>query len=125
MQANYDIEENDRKEEKDTDNRIQCTQIDKSIHELKGNKDSKWNVWQLKLFNYRFPSIEANKQLNNKYNIDELNEIKSGYEKAIAESSKKWLSIKASLINEMMKLKKRRRKINNLQNDDFSFNEAN
>ena len=38
---------------------------------------------------YRFPSIEANKQLNNKYNIDELNEIKSGYEKAIAESSKK------------------------------------
>lgn len=41
MQANYDIEENDRKEEKDTDNRIQCTQIDKSIHELKGNKDSK------------------------------------------------------------------------------------
>lgn len=62
MQANYYIEENDRKEEKDTDNRIQCAQIDKSIHELKGNKDSKRNVWQLKLFNYRFPSIEANKK---------------------------------------------------------------
>ena len=45
LQVNYQIEENNRKEEKELYKRIQCAQIVKDINELKAEKDPNGSVW--------------------------------------------------------------------------------
>ena len=95
IQANYQIEEDNRNEEREMDKRIQCAQVVKSIHELKDEKDPNGSVWELTLYHYRFPYVEKHKQLNDITLIDELNEIKATYEQAIATAPKHTIEFKS------------------------------
>ena len=47
------------------------------------------------LYHYRFPYLEANKQLRDIKFVDELNEIKSKYEQAIASAPKETIDSKS------------------------------
>ena len=80
LQANYQIEEDNRKQERENAKRIQCLKVVRDIKELKEEKDSNGSVWELTLFNYSFPFVAKNKQLKDITYVDELNEIKAKYE---------------------------------------------
>ena len=82
------------------DKQKECAKVVKDIKELKDERDPNGSVWQLTLFNYKFPFVEANKQLN---------EIKANYEKAIASAPKHTIEYKSKFyekLNELIEEKK-------------------
>ena len=61
IQANYQIETNNRNKERELDNRIECKKIINSIYEMKKNRDPNGSVWDLRLYNNTFSFVEENK----------------------------------------------------------------